>query len=123
MWLLTNSRSGSNSDRAVEALQTHCRDRGFSIARKICFPDEELPGANELDTEGIGRLAIFTGDGTLNATRDRPCVLHLQSREGTRSTTDSDCYVTYMPIDRINDHRSSIALKTMVDEQDSYVIP
>ena len=67
VWLLTNSRSGSNSDRAVEALQAHCRDRGFSIARKICFPDEDLPGADELDAEGIGRLAIFTGDGTLNA--------------------------------------------------------
>lgn len=77
----------------------------------------------EATGSGILIHAKIEGDGTLNAARDRPCVLHLQSREGTRSTTDTDCYVTYMPIDRINDHRSSIALKTMVDEQDSYVIP
>ena len=67
IWLLTNSRSGSNSERAIEALETHCRDKGFSIARKIAFPDDDLPTAEELDAAGIGRLAIFTGDGTLNA--------------------------------------------------------
>ncbi|MBX7458715.1 acylglycerol kinase family protein [Qipengyuania sp. 1NDH17] len=67
IWLLTNSRSGSNSERAIAALETHCRDRGFSIARKIGFPDDDLPTAEELDAAGIGRLAIFTGDGTLNA--------------------------------------------------------
>lgn len=67
IWLLMNSRSGSNSERAIEALESHCRDRGFSIARKIAFPDDDLPTAQELDAAGIGRLAIFTGDGTLNA--------------------------------------------------------
>lgn len=67
--------------------------------------------------------AKIEGDGTLNAQRDRPCVMYLQSREGSRSTIDDDCSITYMPIDRINDHRSWIAVKTMVDEQDSYIIP
>lgn len=67
IWLLTNSRSGSNSERAIEALEMHCRDKGFSISRQIAFPDDELPTVEALDAEGIGRLAIFTGDGTLNA--------------------------------------------------------
>ena len=67
IWLLTNSRSGSNSERAIEALESHCRERGFSIARKIVFPDDDLPTAQALEEAGIGRLAIFTGDGTLNA--------------------------------------------------------
>lgn len=67
--------------------------------------------------------AKVEGDGTLNASRDRPCVMYLQSREGTQATTDSDCTITYMPIDRMNDHRSSLALKTIIDEQDSYTIP
>ena len=67
IWLLTNSRSGSNSDKAVEALETQCRERGFAISRKIGFPDEALPTPEDLDRDGIGRLAIFTGDGSLNA--------------------------------------------------------
>lgn len=67
IWLLTNSRSGSNTDQAIEMLESHCKDKGFAISRKIGFPDEELPTREELDAEGIRRLAIFTGDGSLNA--------------------------------------------------------
>lgn len=67
IWLLTNSRSGSNTERTIEALERHCSQRGFSISRKIGFPDEDLPEATQLDREGIKRLAIFTGDGSLNA--------------------------------------------------------
>lgn len=67
MWLLTNSRSGSNTERAVELLEEHCNEHGCPVARKIGFPDEDLPTAQELDEAGVGRLAIFTGDGTLNA--------------------------------------------------------
>ena len=67
IWLLTNARSGSNSDAALEALQTHCQQKGFAIAKHIRFPDEDLPTIAELDSAGVGRLAIFTGDGTLNA--------------------------------------------------------
>ncbi|EDL49781.1 diacylglycerol kinase family protein [Erythrobacter sp. SD-21] len=67
IWLLTNSRSGSNSDQAVAAIENHCRNQGFAISRMIGFPDDELPSAGDLAAEGIGRIAIFTGDGTLNA--------------------------------------------------------
>ncbi|MBX7541549.1 diacylglycerol/lipid kinase family protein [Qipengyuania sphaerica] len=67
IWLLTNSRSGSNSEKAIELLERHCREKGFSIEKTIAFPDEDLPDAAGLDEAGIGRLAIFTGDGSLNA--------------------------------------------------------
>ena len=67
IWLVTNSKAGSNNEQAVELLQTHCRNTGFSISRQISFPDDDLPSARELDDAGIRRLAIFTGDGTLNA--------------------------------------------------------
>lgn len=67
VWLLTNARSGSNSDAALEELQGHCGDAGLAIGRTIRFPDEDIPTAAELDAAGIECLAIFTGDGTLNA--------------------------------------------------------
>ncbi|MBX7536598.1 hypothetical protein LCM19_11035 [Qipengyuania flava] len=67
IWLLTNSKSGSNTDQAIEILESHCQAKGFFIARKIGFPDEDLPSAAELDAADISQLAIFTGDGSLNA--------------------------------------------------------
>lgn len=67
LWLLTNAKSGSNSEAALEELQSHCGSAGLSIERTIRFPDEDIPTAAELDLAGIGCLAIFTGDGTLNA--------------------------------------------------------
>lgn len=67
LWLLTNARSGSNSDAALDELQRHCATAGLAITRIIRFPDEEIPTASELDAAGIECLAIFTGDGTLNA--------------------------------------------------------
>ena len=67
IWLLCNAESGSNSDAALQTLETYCCDHGFNISRRICFPDQALPTASELEEAGINRLAIFTGDGTLNA--------------------------------------------------------
>lgn len=67
LWLLTNARSGSNSEFALDELQDHCGDAGLTITRTIRFPDEDIPTPDELDAAGIECLAIFTGDGTLNA--------------------------------------------------------
>ena len=67
IWLLTNARSGSNSAQAIGLIEEQCDRHGFCVERKICFPDEDLPTAADLDRAGITRLAIFTGDGTLNA--------------------------------------------------------
>ena len=67
MWLLTNSRSGSNSEQAVELLRNQCDEYGCPVVRTICFPDHDLPTPQELDDANVERLAVFTGDGTLNA--------------------------------------------------------
>ncbi len=67
MWLLTNSRSGSNSEQALDLLQSRCDEHRCPIVRTICFPDDELPTSRELDEAKVYRLAVFTGDGTLNA--------------------------------------------------------
>ena len=77
----------------------------------------------EVTAAGTMIGGTIKGDGTLNAARDRPCVMNLQSRYGTTQTFDTDCTFVYMPIDRVNDHKPSIAIKTLVGEQDSYVIP
>ena len=67
IWLVLNARSGSNEDGAIAELREHCKRRNLSLAREICFPGEDLPTASELDAAGIDCLAVFTGDGTLNA--------------------------------------------------------
>lgn len=66
-WLLVNSRSGSNTDAAIDALHSCCARSGFEIKRQIAFPEEDLPTLEDLDDAGIARLVVFTGDGTLNA--------------------------------------------------------
>ena len=57
-------------------------------------------------------------EGSVYSGTHRPCVSGLVDRYGADS-----CSILYMPIDRINDHKSSIAIATVVGEQDSYVIP
>ncbi len=65
-WLLINSQSGSNSETALDALHNCCSRNGFAIEREIVFPEEDLPTREELENANISRLAVFTGDGTLN---------------------------------------------------------
>lgn len=67
LWLVTNAASGSNSDSAVDDLVDSLSAGGFAPERVICFPDEELPTRDDLEAAGVATLAIFTGDGTINA--------------------------------------------------------
>lgn len=67
IWLMVNARSGSNNDAAIDALEGACTGNGFAVERLVRFPDEDLPTPAQLDAAEIDRLAIFTGDGTLNA--------------------------------------------------------
>lgn len=71
IWLVHNESSGSNDERAMEALEECCGSAGFHIARQTCFPDTELPTADDLGRAGIDLVAVFTGDGTLNAAIER----------------------------------------------------
>jgi hypothetical protein len=67
IWLAFNTASGSNSEAALRALDEAFAEAGCTIARRICFPDDDAPDIAELRREGVDMLAIFTGDGTVNA--------------------------------------------------------
>ena len=53
LWLVANPASGSNTPAAIEALESCCGDHGFSLERRIAFPDEPLPNAAALDSAGV----------------------------------------------------------------------
>ncbi len=40
---------------------------GFRVERTVRFPDEALPTPTELEAAGVGLVAAFAGDGTVNA--------------------------------------------------------
>lgn len=67
IWLAFNTASGSNSEATLRALDEAFADAGGTIARRICFPEDDAPGIDELRREGVDMLVIFTGDGTVNA--------------------------------------------------------
>ncbi|GAO53807.1 diacylglycerol kinase family protein [Novosphingobium sp. MD-1] len=67
IWLVANAASGSNSDDALDDLMARLAATGREPARVVRFPDDALPARADLDREGIGMLAVFTGDGTVNA--------------------------------------------------------
>lgn len=68
MWLVTNAASGRNTRAALAELDAHCRDAGLRIAQHSRFPDRDLPLPEVLDAADIDLVAIFAGDGTINAT-------------------------------------------------------
>src|SRR5688500_1490740 len=67
IWLINNPSSGSNDDAALAALEACCGEHGFRVAGRTAFPDDVLPTPAELDAAGIDRVAVFAGDGTINA--------------------------------------------------------
>ncbi len=67
IWLITNASSGSNDDEALRLLEETCGDAGFHVAHRTQFPRYDLPSPAMLDTAGIGTVAVFAGDGTINS--------------------------------------------------------
>lgn len=70
-WLIVNSASGSNTPAALAELEAGFGDKGIAIERTVRFPDDELPLPAALDAAGVPLLAVYTGDGTLNAALTR----------------------------------------------------
>jgi len=62
IWLVTNPASGSNTPEAVEAIGA-----ALCPVRTIAFPNDQLPTRADLESAGVGTLAVFTGDGTINS--------------------------------------------------------
>lgn len=67
IWLVNNEASGSNDAAALAEFEGQCDNSGFAIAHRTVFPDQEIPTPAILDAAGLDLLAIYAGDGTVNA--------------------------------------------------------
>lgn len=67
IWLVNNAASGSNDEQALAACEAAFAQRGCTIEGRTVFPGDALPAAERLDREGFEVLAVFAGDGTINA--------------------------------------------------------
>jgi len=68
LWLVHNDASGSNDRETLERMSSGCADCGLRVAYRSTFPDDDLPLPAMLDAAGIDLVAVFAGDGTVNAT-------------------------------------------------------
>lgn len=66
-WFVTNSASGSFSEEAVEQLAKAFVRARHPLQRILRIPDDAAPTPAALEAAAVGLLAIFTGDGTVNA--------------------------------------------------------
>lgn len=66
LWLVVNGASGSNAADALALLDASLAGAGMAPARRFDVQDGTLPDRAALEAEGVGRLAIFAGDGTVN---------------------------------------------------------
>ncbi|MGB3795469.1 MAG: diacylglycerol kinase family protein [Alteraurantiacibacter sp.] len=67
LWLIHNDASGSNDREALERMSEGCVDCGLRVAFSTCFPTDDLPTPAMLDAAKLDLVAIFAGDGTVNA--------------------------------------------------------
>ena len=67
LWLAINRASGSNDDTAVATLEAALDSAGAKPARIIDCNSADMPTRAALEGAGIATLAVFTGDGTINA--------------------------------------------------------
>lgn len=66
-WLVVNPASGSNDENSTATIVAALTAHGWSVERVLAFPDDALPDPAALDAAGIGMVAVYTGDGTMNA--------------------------------------------------------
>lgn len=67
LWFITNPGSGSTTRAKCDALETMFRERGLILAGRTEFPAEAMPGADALTGGQVDTVALFAGDGTINA--------------------------------------------------------
>lgn len=66
-WLCVNGASGSNDDNAIRTVVVALGEGGQAPQRVIDVPRDGQPHKAQLVEAGIGRVAVFAGDGTLNS--------------------------------------------------------
>lgn len=64
--LVVNRRSGSYDREVIDAILASANDLGCGKTREIRIPDDDCPGPDDLEENEL--LAIYAGDGTVNAT-------------------------------------------------------
>lgn len=67
LWFITNPNSGSTSREKGDALEAAFAERGLTLAGRTLFPEESLPSAADLESAQVDTVALFAGDGTINA--------------------------------------------------------
>lgn len=67
IWLAVNTASGSNNDAALAALEAAFDEAGCTIGRTLVFHEHGAPDSTMLDDADVDIVAVFTGDGTINA--------------------------------------------------------
>jgi hypothetical protein len=66
-WLCANAASGGNDEEGLRELAQALAEVRCEPARIIDFATHDLPSRRELEAAEVGLLAVFTGDGTINA--------------------------------------------------------
>lgn len=66
VWLVVNSASGSNDEAAVQRVGEALAAAGAAPARIVDIQHEPCPDAEALRDAGVGLVAVFGGDGTIN---------------------------------------------------------
>lgn len=67
LWLIINSASGSNDEETESRLESAFSAAGHTPDRIVDIQSAELPSRAEIEGAGVTTLAIYTGDGTVNA--------------------------------------------------------
>ena len=67
VWLVTNEKSGSNDPARLDSLRRSFAANGLDMVGETHFPAEMPPPPAALDQKAVDIVAIFAGDGTLNA--------------------------------------------------------
>lgn len=67
LWFITNPASGSSDSAKAEAIEAACGERGLAIVGRTNFPQDDLPTREELAAAEADTVALFAGDGTINA--------------------------------------------------------
>lgn len=67
VWLITNPHSGSTSEEKCEALAALFAEPHATIVGRTTFPKDGLPAVADLIASNADLVALFAGDGTINA--------------------------------------------------------
>ncbi|MFA6117271.1 MAG: diacylglycerol kinase family protein [Sphingomonas sp.] len=67
LWFITNTASGTATAAKATAIEAVFVEHDLQLAGRTAFPDDDLPDADRLDTEGVDTVVLFAGDGTINA--------------------------------------------------------